>query len=204
MKISTKGRYALRLMIDVAVHGGEEIVSLKDVAARQGISMKYLEQIAGLLGKAGFLRSGRGALGGYRLTKAPEEYTLGSILRLTEGNLAPVACLETEENACERCGVCPTLDFWTGLYAAVNEYVDRSTLAGGIGETGESVPTLHRLNGKTPASYRGRRLFEKQVSPSARRSRRAVRRASPARGRARGGRPPGFPWPPWESRGDSR
>ena len=121
MKISTKGRYALRLMIDVAVHGGEEFVSLKDVAARQGISMKYLEQIAGLLGKAGFLRSGRGALGGYRLTKAPEEYTLGSILRLTEGNLAPVAC--------ERCGVCPTLDFWTGLYAAVNEYVDRFTLA---------------------------------------------------------------------------
>ena len=120
MKISTKGRYALRLMIDVAVHGGEEFVSLKDVAARQGISMKYLEQIAGLLGKAGFLRSGRGALGGY---------TLGSILRLTEGNLAPVACLETEENACERCGVCPTLDFWTGLYAAVNEYVDRFTLA---------------------------------------------------------------------------
>ena len=100
MKISTKGRYALRLMIDVAVHGGEEFVSLKDVAARQGISMKYLEQ-----------------------------YTLGSILRLTEGNLAPVACLETEENACERCGVCPTLDFWTGLYAAVNEYVDRFTLA---------------------------------------------------------------------------
>ena len=129
MKISTKGRYALRLMIDVAVHGGEEFVSLKDVAARQGISMKYLEQIAGLLGKAGFLRSGRGALGGYRLTKAPEEYTLGSILRLTEGNLAPVACLETEENACERSGVCPTLDFWTGLYAAVNEYVDRFTLA---------------------------------------------------------------------------
>lgn len=129
MKISTKGRYALRLMTDVAVHGREEFVSLKDVAARQGISMKYLEQIAGLLGKAGFLRSGRGALGGYRLTKAPEEYTLGSILRLTEGNLAPVACLETEENACERCGVCPTLDFWTGLYAAVNEYVDRFTLA---------------------------------------------------------------------------
>ena len=126
MKISTKGRYALRLMIDVAVHGGEEFVSLKDVAARQGISMKYLEQIAGLLGKAGFLRSGRGALGGYRLTKAPEEYTLGSILRLTEGNLAR---LETEENACERSGVCPTLDFWTGLYAAVNEYVDRFTLA---------------------------------------------------------------------------
>ena len=113
MKISTRGRYALRLMTDVAVHGGEEFVSLKDVAARQGISMKYLEQIAGLLGKAGLLRSGRGAQGGYRLAKPPQEYTLGSILRLTEGNLAPVACLETEENACERCGTCPTLDFWT-------------------------------------------------------------------------------------------
>ena len=129
MKISTKGRYALRLMTDVAVHGGEEFVSLKDVAARQGISMKYLEQIAGLLGKAGLLRSGRGAQGGYRLAKPPQEYTLGSILRLTEGNLAPVACLETEENACERCGTCPTLDFWTGLYAVVNDYVDRFTLA---------------------------------------------------------------------------
>lgn len=129
MKISTKGRYALRLMTDVAVHGGEELVSLKDVAARQGISMKYLEQIAGLLGKAGFLRSGRGALGGYRLTRPPEQYTLGSILRLTEGELAPVACLETGENTCERQDICPTLGFWTGLYAVINEYVDRFTLA---------------------------------------------------------------------------
>ena len=129
MKISTKGRYALRLMLYLAQHDSGEYIALKDISIKQDISMKYLEQIAGLLGKAGFLRSGRGALGGYRLTKAPEEYTLGSILRLTEGNLAPVACLETEENACERCGVCPTLDFWTGLYAAVNEYVDRFTLA---------------------------------------------------------------------------
>lgn len=129
MKISTKGRYALRLMIDVAVHGGEEFVSLKDVAARQGISMKYLEQIAGLLGKAGFLRSGRGALGGYRLTKAPEEYTLGSILRLTEGNLAPVACPGDGGERLRAVRRLPTLDFWTGLYAAVNEYVDRFTLA---------------------------------------------------------------------------
>ena len=207
MKISTKGRYALRLMIDVAVHGGEEFVSLKDVAARQGISMKYLEQIAGLLGKAGFLRSGRGALGGYRLTKAPEEYTgqyppadrgksgpgglpgdggerLRAVRRLPDPGL-----LDGPVCGCER--ICRPLHLG-------------GSGAGGIGETGESVPTLHRLNGKTPASYRGRRLFEKQVSPSARRSRRAVRRASPARGRARGGRPPGFPWPPWESRGDSR
>ena len=91
--------------------------------------MKYLEQIAGMLSRAGFLRSGRGAQGGYRLTREPEAYTIGSILRLTEGNLAPVACLEGPENSCERCDECPTLDFWTGLYATVNAYIDRFTLA---------------------------------------------------------------------------
>ena len=128
MKISTKGRYALRLMIDVAVHGGEEFVSLKDVAARQGISMKYLEQIAGLLGKAGFLRSGRGALGGYRLTKAPEEYTLGSILRLTEGNLAPVACLEEGAHPCGRAAQCRTLPVWSRLGQLIGDYLDSVTL----------------------------------------------------------------------------
>ena len=111
MKISTKGRYALRLMMDVASHDDAGYVSLKDVAARQNISMKYLEQIAGLL------------------AKEPENYTVGSILRLTEGDLAPVACLAGEENRCERCGECPTLDFWTGLYATVNAYIDRYTLA---------------------------------------------------------------------------
>ncbi len=129
MKISTKGRYALRLMIDVAIHDGQGLVSLKDVAARQQISMKYLEQIAGTLSKAGMLRSGRGAQGGYCLTRAPERYTVGSILRLTEGDLAPVACLEPEAEPCERRAACATLDFWTGLYATVNDYVDRFTLA---------------------------------------------------------------------------
>ena len=129
MKISTKGRYALRLMTDVAEHDGEGYVSLKDVAARQNISPKYLEQIAGMLAKAGMLHSGRGAQGGYRLAREPENYTVGSILRLTEGNLAPVACLEGTENRCQRCGECATLDFWTGLYAVVNEYIDRFTLA---------------------------------------------------------------------------
>ncbi|MDY3985350.1 RrF2 family transcriptional regulator [Dysosmobacter sp.] len=129
MKISTKGRYALRLMTDIAAHDGEGYVSLKDVAARQGISMKYSEQIAGLLAKAGMLRSGRGAQGGYRLAKRPEDYTVGSILRLTEGNLAPVACLEGPENVCQRCGECSTLGFWAGLYAVVNDYIDRYTLA---------------------------------------------------------------------------
>ena len=129
MRISTKGRYALRLMIDLAQQQGDVLVSLKDVAERQTISVKYLEQIVGLLSKAGFLRSGRGPQGGYRLAKRPEEYTVGSILRLTEGNLAPVVCLEDGENRCERCDRCPTLDFWTGLYGVINEYIDRFTLA---------------------------------------------------------------------------
>lgn len=129
MRISTRGRYALRLMMDIAAHDETGYVSLKDAAARQEISMKYLEQIAGMLSKAGMLRSGRGAQGGYRLAKEPEAYTIGSILRLTEGNLAPVACLDGPENTCQRCGECPTLDFWTGLYAVVNDYIDRFTLA---------------------------------------------------------------------------
>ena len=129
MKISTKGRYALRLMTDVAVHGGEELVSLKDVAARQGISMKYLEQIAGLLGKAGFLRSGRGALGGYRLTRPPEQYTLGSILRLTEESLAPVACLEETAEACPRSQQCRTLALWQGLDKVIHDYLESVTIA---------------------------------------------------------------------------
>ena len=129
MKISTKGRYALRLMTEIAANGDTGYVSLKDAAERQGISMKYLEQIAGTLAKAGLLKSGRGAQGGYRLTRAPEEYTVGDILRLTEGNLAPVTCLEGPENQCSRCGECATLDFWAGLYAAVNDYINRWTLA---------------------------------------------------------------------------
>lgn len=207
MKISTKGRYALRLMIDVAVHGGEEFVSLKDVAARQGISMKYLEQIAGLLGKAGFLRSGRGALGGYRLTKAPRSIP-GQYPPADRGKSSPGGLPGDGGERLRAVRRLPDPGLLDGPVCG-RERICRplhpgGSGAGGIGETGESVPTLHRLNGKTPASYRGRRLFEKQVSPSARRSRRAVRRASPARGRARGGRPPGFPWPPWESRGDSR
>lgn len=129
MRISTRGRYALRLMTDVAVHGKMGYVSLKDVATRQELSVKYLEQIAGLLGKAGFLHSGRGAQGGYRLARDPATYTVGSILRLTEGNLAPVACLEKGELPCNRQDICATRDFWLGLYDVVNSYVDRFTLA---------------------------------------------------------------------------
>lgn len=129
MKISTKGRYALRLMTDIAAHDQDGFISLKDVAERQEISVKYLEQIVGVLSKGGLLRSGRGPRGGYQLTRDPEQYTVGSILRLTEGDLAPVACLGDSENRCQRCGECSTLDFWSGLYATVNAYVDKFTLA---------------------------------------------------------------------------
>ena len=139
MKISTKGRYALRLMTDIAAHEQDGYVSLKDAAARQEISLKYLEQIAGMLSRAGFLQSGRGAQGGYRLARDPEAYTVGSILRLTEGNLAPVACLDGEANRCARCGECPTLPFWEGLYRTVNEYIDRYTLAD-LMEEGKRTP----------------------------------------------------------------
>ena len=128
MKISTKGQYALRLMMDIAGHDESGFVSLKDVASRENLSIKYLEQIAGTLSKSGMLLSGRGAQGGYRLTKAPEEYTVGSILRLTEGNRAPVACMGGEDR-CKGCCECSTPDFWAGLYAVVNEYIDRYTLA---------------------------------------------------------------------------
>ena len=128
MKISTKGRYALRLMIDIALNSNGSNVSLKEISARQNISVKYLEQIIGLLCKIGFLRSTRGSQGGYKLAKEPKEYTVGSILRVTEGNLAPVTCLEDEENKCELCYECATIDFWEGLYDVINQYVDKFTL----------------------------------------------------------------------------
>ena len=128
MKISTKGRYALRLMIDLAQHDAGEYISLKEISGRQEISVKYLEQIVILLAKAGFLRSVRGPQGGYKLAKPPQEYKVGDILRLTEGSLAPVACLEHEPTECARYGECPTIAFWQGLAKVVNNYVDGITL----------------------------------------------------------------------------
>lgn len=129
MKISTKGRYAVRLMLDIAVNSNGENVSLKDISKRQDISLKYLEQIVNTLSKAGLLRSQRGAQGGYRLTKDPEEYTVGDILRVTEGEMAPVSCLEDEENSCPKSASCPTLKLWTGLYKAITDYLDGTTIA---------------------------------------------------------------------------
>ncbi len=128
MKISTKGRYAVRLMLDLAVHDNGECVKVKDIAARQEISEKYLEQIIAVLNKAGYVRSIRGAQGGYRLTKKPEEYTVGMILRLTEGSLAPVACLDAATEFCDRVDSCETMEVWQALYEAINGIVDGITL----------------------------------------------------------------------------
>ena len=128
MRISTKGRYALRLMLDVAASGGTGYVSLKDVAARQEISVKYLEQIAGSLSKAGMLRSSRGSQGGYQLTRPPEAYSLGEILRLTEGSLAPVACLECKPVQCPRAAECRTLPMWEKLDKLIDDYLEGITL----------------------------------------------------------------------------
>ncbi len=127
MKVSTKGRYAIRLMIDIGIQSNG-YVRLKDVARRQEISIKYLEQIVGLLQKAGLLLSSRGAHGGYRLSKDPYDYNMGEILKATEGSLSPVSCLEDEVNNCLRYNICSTIKFWQGLNDVINEYLDNHTL----------------------------------------------------------------------------
>ena len=140
--ISTKGRYALRVMIDLAENSAKTVgpenssgkeqpdqyIALKDVAERQGISKKYLEQIVPLLNKTGLLRTNRGNKGGYMLSGKAEEITVGDVLRATEGSLAPVACLDFEPNECPRAAECSTLFVWEGLYKAVNDYLDSVTL----------------------------------------------------------------------------
>lgn len=128
MKISSKGRYALRMMVDIAENDTGKWVTIKGISERQGISVKYLEQIVTNLTRAGLLRSERGPQGGYMLTKLPEQYTAGQIIRAIEGKLAPVACLNDEVNLCERSGYCKTLDFWKGLYENIDNYVDSVTL----------------------------------------------------------------------------
>ena len=129
MKISTRGRYALRLMIDLAMANADEFVTIKSIAARQEISDKYLEQIITVLSRAGFVKSARGAQGGYKLSKPAEDYTVGMILRQIEGSLVPVACMEDETNQCPRCDQCVTLDVWKQLDAAISGVVDHITLA---------------------------------------------------------------------------
>ena len=128
MKISTKGRYALRMMLDLAENQHDGYVSLKDIAARQEISKKYLEQIVAMLNKPDILKTNRGYQGGYRLAKSPDKYTVGDVLRITEGGLAPVACLEQNPMQCDRADSCATLPVWQGLNKVINEYLDSITL----------------------------------------------------------------------------
>lgn len=128
MRISTKGRYALRLMLDLALNDNGEPVRIKDISGRQGISNKYLEQIISTLVKAGMVRSLRGPQGGYRLAKGPEQYTVGMILRLMEGSLSPVACLDDGGNLCDRENDCVTFLLWRKLDDAIKGVVDTITL----------------------------------------------------------------------------
>lgn len=127
MKISTKGRYAIRMLLDLAEHSNGEYIALKDIAYRQGISKKYLEQIVPILNKSDILKTNRGYQGGYMLAKSPDKYKIGDILRLTEGSLAPVACADGEED-CPRRGECMTLPLWQGLYKVISSYLDGITL----------------------------------------------------------------------------
>ena len=128
MKISTKGRYSLRMLIDLAEHRNEGYVSLKDISERQNISKKYLEQIVTLLNRPDILHSNRGHQGGYMLANDPDKYTVGQILRITEKGLHTVSCLEHEKNKCEWSGTCKTLPVWQGLEKVINEYLDGITL----------------------------------------------------------------------------
>ena len=139
MKISTKGRYALRMLIELAMHQDEGFVSLKEISENQGISKKYLEQIVPMLNKSGILRTNRGNKGGYMLAKSPRECTVGDVLRATEGSLVPVSCLEYDVNECPRAESCATLYVWQGLSKAVTDYLNSITLQDIIDHTAEEV-----------------------------------------------------------------
>lgn len=136
MKISTRGRYAIRVMVDLAEHDQGEYIPLTDIAKRQEISEKYLEAIVSLLVKAGLLTTLRGKKGGYRLTRTPDKYTLKDILEITEGAFAPVSCLESEINTCTRASDCKTLKVWTDFQKLVNDYFERITIESLMGEEG--------------------------------------------------------------------
>ena len=129
MMISTRGRYALRVMLDLAEHTGEGYIPMKEVADRQGISLKYLERIMPALSKNNLVEGVHGKGGGYRLSRAPEHYTVGEILRLTEGELAPVACLECGADPCSRKADCKTIAMWNRFFKLTNEYFDSISIA---------------------------------------------------------------------------
>lgn len=127
--ISTRGRYAIRVMLDIAKNQDNGYVPMKSVAERQGLSLKYLEQILPPLTKNKLVEGVQGKGGGYRLVRKPDEYTIGDILRVTERDLAPVSCLAEGAKACERRDKCQTIDFWEGLNNVINDYLDSKTLA---------------------------------------------------------------------------
>ena len=129
MVVSTRGRYALRVLIDLAERREEGFIPLRDIVSRQGISQKYVENIMSSLSRAGLVEGVHGRGGGYRLTRAPEDYSLGEVLRLTEGDLAPVSCLEGGAAGCERAGQCRTLPVWDRLNEIINAYLDSVALA---------------------------------------------------------------------------
>lgn len=129
MKISTRGRYAIRVLIDLAEHIEQGYTPMKDVAERQGISHKYLEQIVPVLSHSELISGIQGKGGGYKLNRSPEEVTVGEVLRLTEGNLAPVACLECDAKPCERMGFCRTLPMWKAFQQVINRFFDNITLS---------------------------------------------------------------------------
>ncbi|MCD7729158.1 MAG: RrF2 family transcriptional regulator [Clostridia bacterium] len=128
MKISTRGRYSLRMMADLAQHYSEGYIALKDISARQNISKKYLEQIIPFLNRSGLLITNRGHMGGYKLAREPKDITVKEVIESAEGSLAPVSCMENEPNECPRCAECLTLPVYTGLYKVVNDYLSGITL----------------------------------------------------------------------------
>jgi len=128
LKVSTKGRYALRMLLDLAEHKEDGFISLKEIADRQKISKQYLEQIVSLLNTSDILHANRGKQGGYMLANNPSHYTVGQILRITEGSIAPIICLDDEVMKCEQAEYCKTLSMWKGLYKVIEEYLDGVTL----------------------------------------------------------------------------
>ena len=139
MLISSKGRYAIRVILDLAEHSDGQFIPLKDIAARQEISQKYMESIMTLLSKNGFVEAMHGKGGGYCLNKPASEYKIGDILRLTEGTLAPVTCLQEEAQACERAVHCKTLPLWTGLDQVIREYLDNISIGDILEENQKAI-----------------------------------------------------------------
>lgn len=138
--ISTRGRYALRVLVDIAEHGNGHFVKLDEIAQRQGLSEKYLESILAALTKHGLLHGKRSSFGGYMLTKPPQEYTIGSILQVTENTLAPVACLKESAAPCKNRQTCKTVAFWEEYFAVINDFLEKKTLADLLNGQADKAP----------------------------------------------------------------